>query len=146
MRIRTHIEPIVVDIDGEEYPIAAKTVAVAEKIRAASAAAAGQPEYKAWLAILRVLLGSEAMEQLFNSADSENIDRIERIYVGVLHAFNAHHEALEKEMRDASAANMSQITQMAQSVNALLRNVQSDPTRDPGAGRGQLRMIRRAFD
>ena len=49
MRIDTDIPEIIVEIEDREYPIAARTVAICEKLMAAEKACVGKPKYVLWL-------------------------------------------------------------------------------------------------
>lgn len=101
MRIETEISPVIVEIDDKEYPVAAKTVDVAEKLQKAeeSAAKARKPQFELWLQHLEILLGRAAVKELFPGGKSENLDRMEAIYYGVVSAFDYN----GREAREARA-------------------------------------------
>ena len=130
MRIDTDINIINVEIDDVEYKLAEKTVAVAEKIAKAEKDYIGQPEYKYWLAMLEILLGKDAMKKLFKSGKNENIDRIERIYKGVIKAFNYNSEEAEEEQRQSRLEGISDalrpITELMKQANALSNQGDAD--------------------
>lgn len=121
-KINTDIAVLSVEIDGDIYPVAAKTAAIAEALGKADAlcAAENQPEYKLWLARLEVLLGKQAMRRLFVSGKAENIDRIERIYAGVIEAFEYNHKAMVEEQ---TVRNADLIAEALAPVNELLRRL-----------------------
>ena len=48
----------------------------------------GMPEYRLWLKEMEILLGADAVEELFRDGKDENLDRMERIHDGVLSAFD----------------------------------------------------------
>jgi len=96
MRIDTEISPVIVEIEDKEYPVAVKTIEIAEKLQKAEDAAVKgkKSEFEMWLAHLEILLGRAAVKELFPGGKNENLDRMEAIYYGVLNAFNYNgHEA-----------------------------------------------------
>lgn len=123
MRINTEIDTIIVEIDGEEYPVAEKTVAVADALDAAAKKCVGKPEYLLWKAQLEVLLGKDAVKRLFTSGQNENIDRMERIYQGVLQAFEANSKALEAELMNDKAGALSDLSHALAPLTELLKQV-----------------------
>lgn len=104
------IVPIIVEIDGEEFPVASKTIETADKLIAAQESAEGLAAYHLWLAELRVLLGSNAVEKLFHSGSKENIDRIHRIHAGVLQAFEHHAIQTEMQIMDTRTEMVDKLT------------------------------------
>lgn len=98
------ISPIIVEIEGNEYPLAAKTVEVLDKLRAAQESCTGMMQHNLWLAELRVLLGSTAIEKLFVNGAKENVDRLQRIHAGVVNAFEHHSMNTEKQIAETRMA------------------------------------------
>jgi len=123
MVINTEIDSIIVEIEDNEYEVAPKTVAIAEKIIKAEKDFVGQPEYKLWLATLEILLGKESCKILFKSGKNENLDRIERIYKGVLKAFSHNSDELEEESRaerlDGISERIKPITELLKQANKM---------------------------
>ena len=97
MRINTKIERVNVEIDGKTYEVAEKTVSVAEKLRDAAMNCFGMPEYRLWLKEMEILLGTDAVEELFRDGNDENLDRMERIHDGVLSAFDYNSAKMREE-------------------------------------------------
>ena len=97
MRINTKIERVNVEIDGKTYEVAEKTVGIAEKLRDAVMNCYGMPEYRLWLKEMDILLGTDAVEELFRDGNDENLDRMERIHDGVLSAFDYNSEKMREE-------------------------------------------------
>ena len=137
-RINTNVEQIVVEIDGEEYPVAAKTVAVADQLAAAQRRYNGKPEYQLWLAELEVLLGKETVKRLFVSGSAENIDRIQMIYAGVCRAFDHNAVNIEAEDAERKAETVASMARAMGPINELLRQLQR--YQQPG---DNVQMIRR---
>ncbi len=100
-RIDTHIDRIIVEIEGQEYALAEKTVKVAEALVEARRKLRDAPEYKLWRAELKILIGKCALRRLFRSGEEENLDRMQRIHAGVLRAFEHNAELVERECMDA---------------------------------------------
>lgn len=126
MRIDTDISAIIVEIEGNEYEVAEKTVAVAEKIQKAQNDHVGKPEYQLWLAMIEIILGKSACKKLFPNGKSENLDRMERIYMGVLKAFGHNSEELEEEQRQSRSEGISEqirpIVELMKQVNMMDKN------------------------
>lgn len=120
--INTEISDVIVEIEGEQYPVAPKTIATADALMTAAQKCKGQLEYKLWLAELEVLLGKEAVRKLFFAGKAENIDRLERIHAGVFAAFDENHNSLTSEQTQAAA---DLIATSLSPVNELLRRLQA---------------------
>lgn len=97
MRINTKIERVNVEIDGKTYELAEKTVGIAEKLHDAAMNCYGMPEYRLWLKEMEILLGADAVEELFRDGNDENLDRMERIHDGVLSAFDYNSAKMREE-------------------------------------------------
>ena len=97
MRINTKIDRVNVEIDGKTYEVAEKTVSIAEKLRDAAMNCFGMPEYRLWLKEMEILLGTDAVEELFRDGNDENLDRMERIHDGVLSAFDYNSAKMREE-------------------------------------------------
>ena len=119
--IDTDIKAITVEIAEEDYPVAAKTVEIADRLAEAAKKCAGQPEYKLWLAELEVLLGKAAVKELFSSGRNENIDRIQRIHAGVLRAFDYNASALQEEETQRQQELIAPLTELLRQISAMNR-------------------------
>ena len=137
MRIDTDIPEIIVEIEDKEYPVAARTVTVCEKLLAAEKANVGQPAYKLWREELEILLGREACRELFRDGKAENVDRLQLIYAGVAGAFN--HTANEIETR-SQEQKLEAMSEALRPLNELLRHVRALE----GSGNGNVKEIRRS--
>lgn len=122
MRIDTDIPEIIVEIDDKEYPVAARTVAVCEKLLAAEKACIGKPQYELWRQELEILLGKPACKELFTAGKAENVDRLQRIYAGVAAAFN--HTADEITAEDQER-KLEALGTALTPLNELLRNIRA---------------------
>ena len=122
MRIDTDVDRVLVEIEGAEYEVAPKTVAVADALIDAAARCDGKPEYRLWLAELEVLLGADAVRRLFPDGKRENIDRMQRIHAGVLEAFDYNSRAVQEQkaqrQREALEPMSDFLRQLAQALNA----------------------------
>lgn len=122
MRIDTDIERVRIEIEGEEYEVAPKTVAVADALIDAAARCDGKPEYKQYLADLEVLLGADAVRRLFPDGKRENIDRMQRIHAGVLDAFDYNNRAVQEQTAQRQRESLEPMSdflrQLAQALNA----------------------------
>ena len=120
--INTDIIGVIVEIEDKEYPVTEKTVETADKLAEAAKKCAGQPEYKLWLAELEVLLGKNAVKELFNSGKKENIDRIQRIHAGVLRAFDHNADALQEEETARQQEVLAPLTELLRQLANVSRN------------------------
>lgn len=127
MRIDTEIRPVIVEIDGKEYNVAPKTVELLEKLRGVEDAAvkAGKMRHEMEMEQLELLLGRQAVRELFSAGKKENVDRVDAIYYGVLEAFDAssreRREARTDAMADEFRAIAETLTPLAEMM-ALMRN------------------------
>ena len=102
MRIETKIDRVRVEIEGRVYALAEKTVEVAEALCRVRRKYRDAPEYRLWMAELKILLGKRAVKRLFTDGEGENLDRMQRIHDGVLRAFE--HNAAQIEEKHLAAA------------------------------------------
>ena len=101
MTIDTEVKRIVVEIEGEEYELAANTIETNDALMAAEEKLKGKALYKLWQAELKILLGEETMNKLFKDGKKENIDRMKAIYLGVADAFNMQSEDMDRQYRES---------------------------------------------
>lgn len=123
-RINTDVMQIYVEIDGEEYAVAPKTVDIADRLTDAARKCDGKPEYRLWLAELEVLLGKDAVKALFVSGGAENIDRIQMIHAGVCRAFNRHADEIDAESAERKAEALAAMSRALGPMNELLKQLQ----------------------
>lgn len=117
MIINTEIKEIIVTIDGTDYPVAEKTIDVAERLRKAEEQHAGKsPAYELWLAHMKIMLGDEAVKALFPKGRNENLDRMENVYYGVLSAFDYNGSEMREER---SSEMMDELDRMAAKLKPL---------------------------
>lgn len=121
MRINTKIERVNVEIDGKNYEVAEKTVAIAEKLRDAEMICDGMPEYRLWLKEIEILLGSEAVEELFRDGNDENLDRMERIHDGVLSAFEYNADKLREERQRKDQEPIESVRSLYRQIEKTLQ-------------------------
>lgn len=100
--VTTKISKVSLEIEGKEYAVAEKTIATANRLIEAQTRCAGMLQYKMWLAELEVLLGKDAMNELFCLGDDENIDRIERIHAAAVCGFEYNSNLLRDEQNSAA--------------------------------------------
>lgn len=109
-RINTEITRYTIEINDREYEIAENTIGIAEKLRKAEQDTQKEPRYKMWIAELEILLGRDAMREIFpGNKDDINIDLLHRIYLGVATAFKANGEASEHEYMERDAREMRDV-------------------------------------
>lgn len=134
MRIDTEIMAVTVEIGDKEYLVAEKTIETAERLKKAEddGLKRGRLEYEIWLDQLRILLGNEAVTELFPDGKRENMDRMGMIYRGVFEAFDYN----GREAKDAAAQrSISQAEEMARALQPFIKVVEmlkSIPTAAPG--------------
>lgn len=120
--INTEIDSVIVEIEEKEYPVAEKTIETAEKLAEAAKACVGQPEYKLWLAELEVLIGKNAVREIFNNGKKENIDRIQRIHAGVLRAFEHNADHLQQQETERQQEVLAPLTELLRQLAAVNRS------------------------
>ena len=121
MRIDTEIDRVRVEIDGEEYAVAEKTIATAEALIDAAQRCEGKPQYRLWLAEIEVLLGTDAVRKLFHDGKRENIDRIQRIHAGVLEAFDHNAQAVLERQAQLQREALEPVTDFLRQLESALK-------------------------
>lgn len=123
--INTEVNKIYVEIEGNEYELAERTVGIEEKILSAVNACIGKPRYMVWLAELEVLLGKSVVKKLFTSGKNENLDRLYRIHSGVVMAFEKDRLDTDAMIASERADNvdLSNITEPVDKLNKLFDHV-----------------------
>jgi len=131
MRIETEIQPVIVEIEDKEYPVAAKTVDVAEKLKKAEDTAIKEkkPEFSLWLAQLEILLGRAAVKELFPGGKAENLDRMEAIYYGVMAAFDYNGREAREARAEETASSAKDLAEALKPLADLMAMVggKADP-------------------
>lgn len=107
MVIDTDVKRIVVEIDGEEYELAPKTIEISDELVEIEEKFKGKAEYRMWQAELKLLLGEEAMQKIFKDGKQENLDRMKAIYLGVAGAFNMQGDDMDREYRENQFRNIN---------------------------------------
>lgn len=137
MRIDTEIRPVIVEIDGKEYDVAPKTVELLEKLRHAedTAVKAGKMRYEMEIEQLEILLGRQAVRELFSAGKRENVDRVDAIYYGVLDAFDASSRERREARTDAMADEFRAMAEALKPMAEMMALIRNNPGKFPGIKR-----------
>ena len=121
MHIDTEIRPVIVEIGDKEYPVAPKTVDIAEKLHKAEDAAIKSKKlaYEMWREHLEILLGRTAVKEIFPGGKAENLDRMEAIYTGVMDAFNFNGREQREARTDAAVAEAKAVSDALKPLSDL---------------------------
>ena len=119
--INTEIEKIIVEINDREYELAEKTIETAEKLMEAGRKMKNQPEYKLWLAELEIIMGRDAVRELFNAGKKENLDRMYRIYNGVMEAWEYNAKQVQDEKIERQQARFEAVTELMRQIAAAAK-------------------------
>lgn len=137
MRIDTEIRPVIVEIDGKEYDVAPKTVELLEKLRHAedTAVKAGKMRHEMEIEQLEILLGRQAVRELFSAGKRENVDRVDAIYYGVLDAFDASSRERREARTDAMADEFRAMAEALKPMAEMMALIRNNPGKFPGIKR-----------
>lgn len=137
MRIDTEIRPVIVEIDGKEYNVAPKTVELLEKLRGVEDAAvkAGKMRHEMEMEQLELLLGRQAVRELFSAGKMENVDRVDAIYYGVLEAFDASSRERREARTDAMADEFRAIAETLKPLAEMMALMRNAPGKFPAIKR-----------
>lgn len=137
MRIDTEIRPVIVEIDGKEYNVAPKTVELLEKLRGVEDAAvkAGKMRHEMEMEQLELLLGRQAVRELFSAGKKENVDRVDAIYYGVLDAFDASSRERREARTDAMADEFRAIAETLKPLAEMMALMRNAPGKLPAIKR-----------
>ena len=122
-RIDTDTAPVRVEIEGEVFAVAERTVDVTEALLEAKKRCEGRAEYRLWLAEMEILLGKKAVKKLFCRGGRENLDRMQRIHAGVCRAFERCADEIERRRAAEQAEVWSEAASALEPVNELLRQI-----------------------
>ena len=137
MRIDTDVRPVIVEIDDKEYAVAPKTVDLLEKLRHAEDMAVkdGKMRHEMEIEQLELLLGRQAVRELFSAGKRENVDRVDAIYYGVLDAFDASSRARREARTDAMADEFRTIADALKPLAEMMALIRNNPGKLPGIKR-----------
>ena len=137
MRIDTEIRPVIVEIDGKEYDVAPKTVELLEKLRGVEDAAvkSGKMRHEMEMEQLELLLGRQAVRELFSAGKKENVDRVDAIYYGVLDAFDASSRERREARTDAMADEFRAIAETLKPLAEMMALMRNAPGKLPAIKR-----------
>ncbi len=118
------LQHVIVEIEGNEYPVAEKSIAVCEKvdaiIRDAFAKNAGTLTPEKMMEAVGILLGKDAQKALFPNGKQENYDRICLIYNGVREAFDYNTNKISQaEQEKQLEAPMDKIKELSKAVESI---------------------------
>ena len=117
-RIDTEAPEVIVEIDDREYPLAERTIETFEKLLSVERELKGKPDYLIWQAELEILLGKAAYREIFPDGKKTNLDRMQRIFVGVAGAFNHVQTELEEARRERLTSTVAPLTDMLRQMRA----------------------------
>ena len=118
IRIDSDVQDVIVEIDDREYTLAERTIETFERLLSAEREYLGKPGYQLWQAELEILLGKTAFREIFPDGKKTNLDRLQRIYVGVANAFNHVQEELDESRRERLASTIAPLTDMFRQLRA----------------------------
>ena len=99
MNIDTEVRNVIVTIDGVDYPVRERTEETEELLREHDRRAATATQYESDISLLEILLGKDAVKDLFPKGKRESLLRLHKIARGVIDAY-------EYEMNELSKADI----------------------------------------
>ncbi len=99
MNIDTEVRNVIVTIDGVDYPVRERTEETEELLREHDRRAATATQYESDISLLEILLGKDAVKDLFPKGKKESLLRLHKIARGVIDAY-------EFEMNELSKADI----------------------------------------
>ena len=124
--ISIEVPVVTVSIGDKDYELIPKTVANYNKLLDIEKKAKrnGKRNFEMWLEVIELLIGKQAMNEIFPSIENANVDTIENVFYGLMYAFNYNSESAERERR---ASKMDEMVKMTETVKPLMDVVNKYP-------------------
>ena len=120
MNIDTEVRNVIVTIDGEDYPVRARTEETEELLREHDRRAATATQYESDITLLEILLGKDAVKKLFPNGKKESLLRLHKIARGVIDAYEYEMNEMEKAEIEKQLAQWEEVGQRTKPVIELL--------------------------
>lgn len=122
----------VLEINGKDYPIAARTGALEQRIIAEHDKKLGtMTEYEQYRVIISLLLGENAFAELFPHGEEENLDMMAQVAYVAQQEFNAEKRKMERQKIEDDVKDMG-LDKMIESMSAF--NKQANKIMSNAAG------------
>lgn len=118
--IDTDVKRVSVTIDGTEYPVREYTEETEELLREHDRRAGTSTQYESDISLLEILLGKEAVKQLFPNGKKESLLRLHKIARGVIDAYRYEMDEMEKADIDRQLSQWEDIGNRTKPVVELL--------------------------
>lgn len=112
-------ESVTVSIEGNEYALAERTGRTEKELRELESRARSDTQYESDLALIRILVGENAVSELFPNGEDENLNRLHYYAVKLLELYQDEYRQIEAERYETTLKQMDAITSRAESVLSL---------------------------
>lgn len=112
-------DPVTVSIEGNEYEIAERTAKTEKALRELESRVRSDSQYESDLALTGILIGKDAVSELFPNGEDENLNRLHYYAVKLLELYQDEYRQIEAERYEATLKQMDAITSRAESVLSL---------------------------
>ena len=120
MNIDTEVRKVTVTIDGKDYPVRDRTEETEELLREHDRRAATATQYESDISLLEILLGKEAVKELFPNGKRESLLRIHKIARGVIGAYTYEMDEMEKAEMEKQLKQWEDVGERTKPVIELL--------------------------
>lgn len=115
---------VTVDIEGHEYALAERTEKTEKALRNLESRVRLESQYASDLALIRILIGEEAVAELFPREEDENLDRLHYYAVKLGELYQAEYQRIEEDRHTAALKQVDALANRAASVLSLAEMAQ----------------------
>ena len=120
MIIDTDVRKVTVTIDGKDYQVRERTEETEELLREHDRRAATATQYESDITLLEILLGKDAVKELFPNGKKESLLRLHKIARGVIDAYTFEMDEMEKAEMEKQLEQWEDVGKRTKPVIELL--------------------------
>ena len=120
MNIDTEVRNVVVTIDGVDFPVRERTEETEELLREHDRRAGTATQYESDITLLEILLGKDAVKQLFPGGKKESLLRLHKIARGVIDAYEYEMNEMDKAEIEKQLKQWEEVGERTKPVIELL--------------------------
>lgn len=112
-------DAVTVNIEGREYALAERTERTEKELRELESRVQSDTQYESDLALIRILIGENAVSELFPNGEDENLNRLHYYAVKLGELYRDEYQQIEAERHETTLKRIDAITRRAESVLSL---------------------------
>lgn len=108
--ISYNVPAIKVQIDGQEYTVPARTERLERQLKQHDDRLKSVSQYQSDLDLVKIILGADAVKQIFPNGEDENLDRMHYIAVKLMEIYYKAYKDIEDESFEDSLDKLGRIS------------------------------------